>query len=192
MVQSLRGYVSSCQSSRGLLGSATQRLQVKDSTRSVSQSQSCIPLLRLCVPDCLSVCLCFSSLAIINPAVVSRLSEPDSAPSSALLSSSGVGLSLEAHTIARRYTQDRHLEGHAPSPLSASNMSVATKKYLRKNGLMEVVEEVEEEEACAERLKLRPQCQLIQQQKLVGERRSETSVGNILDLSRLRQLPKLF
>lgn len=131
--------------------------------------------------------------------MVSRLSEPGSTPSSApssdLLFSSSVGLSLEANAIARHYMQDRRLGGHAPSPLSASNMSVATRKYLRKNGLMEVVEE-EEEDAWAEpqRAKLRPQDQLIQQQQqqLVGRGRDETSVGNILDLSRLRQLPKLF
>lgn len=74
-------------------------------------------------------------------------------------------------------------------------MSVATRKYLRKNGLMEVMEEAdegEEEKSWVEpqKLKVRPQGQLIQQQ--MGARRPETSVGNILDLSRLRQLPKLF
>lgn len=142
-----------------------------------------------CFPDCLSLCLSLSSL------LAPRVSEPGSAPSSALLCSSGVGLSLEVNTIARRYMQDLLLGDNAPSLLSASNMSVATRKYLRKNGLMEVVEEeetLEEEEAWAEphRVKLRPQGQLIQQ--LVGGRRAETSVGNILDLSRLRQLPKLF
>lgn len=130
--------------------------------------------------------------------MVSRLSEPRSAPSIDLLSSSSVGLSLEANTIAHRYTQDRQLGGHTPSPLSASNMSVATRKYLRKNGLMEVLEEGEEEEeevwAEPQMAKLRPQGQRIkqQQQQLVGGRRVKTSVGNILDLSRLRQLPKLF
>lgn len=131
--------------------------------------------------------------------MVSRLSEPRSGPSIDLLSSSSVGLSLEANTIAHRYTQDRQLGGHTPSPLSASNMSVATRKYLRKNGLMEVLEEGEEEEeaevwAEPQMAKVRPQGQPIkqQQQQLVGGRRVETSVGNILDLSRLRQLPKLF
>ncbi|XP_075901795.1 SCL-interrupting locus protein homolog isoform X2 [Nelusetta ayraudi] len=181
--RSLCGDAPSCQPSRGPLGCATQRQEVVES----------------------------SSSLIISPAVGSRLSVPGSAPGSALLPSSSVDLSLEANAIARRYLQDPQpggLGGHAPSPLSDSNMSVATRKYLRKYGLMEVQEEVQEEEEEEEEqqqqeawvetptVKLRPQGQRILQQ-LVGGRRpssggAETSVGNILDLSRLRQLPKLF
>lgn len=143
-------------------------------------------------------------------------------------------LSLEANAIALRYLSDSQLSrlslgGHAPCPsptpssqslLSPSNMSVATKKYMRKYGLIE--EEDEEEEVSArqplieaQNVKLLPQSQLIRDlrpkmQLLAGaadkencssrrpsllrasSRQTEGSVGNILDLSRLRQLPKLF
>lgn len=190
------GLSLSCQNSRRTLDSTPQRQQVEDGSRSVSQSQSAIPLARPRLPDCQSFCLSTNWLSVFHLlGKLSRLREPVSAPSCDLLSSCSVGLSLEANAIARCYTKGRQLVGHAPSLLSASNMSVATKKYLRKNGLMEVVEEEEEGEKVwvePQNEKLRSQGQLIQHQQLMGERRAETSVGNILDLSRLRQLPKLF
>lgn len=158
---------------------------------------------------------------------------------SALFPGSSVDLSLEANAIALRYLSDSQLSrlslgGHAPCPgptpssqslLSPSNMSVATKKYMRKYGLIEEEEEDEEEEEEevsarqplieAQNVKLLPQSQLIRDlrpkmQLLAGaadkencssrrpsllrasSRQTEGSVGNILDLSRLRQLPKLF
>lgn len=158
-------------------------------------------------------------------------------------------LSLEANAIALRYLSDSQLSrlslgAPAPQPasvsscdslLSPSNMSLATRKYMRRYGLIEEEDGEDEEEQEEVRVqeasnrqpltealnvKLLPQSQLIRDlrpkmQLLVGDaktntasdencssrrtslvkassRQTEGSVGNILDLSRLRQLPKLF
>lgn len=184
-----------------------------------------------------------SVLASINPAaVVSRLrvSEPTA---SALCPGGSVDLSLEANAIALRYLSDSQLSrlslgGHTPqhiptlssndSLLSPSNMSLATRKYMRRYGLIEEEGSEEEEEdnrvqkVSARRpltAKLLPQSQVIRdlrpkmqlltvskqnaddKENFSGRRTAliraenqqpEGSVGNILDLSRLRQLPKLF
>lgn len=169
------------------------------------------------------------------------MSEPTA---SVLFPGGSVDLSLEANAIALRYLSDSQLSrlslgGHAPrhvptqstpstsrdSLLSPSNMSLATRKYMRKYGLIEEEEEeeVRVQEASARQpltVKLLPQSQLIRDlrpkmQLLVagskpngtdkencssgrtsevqtGSFQPEGSLGNILDLSRLRQLPKLF
>lgn len=151
-------------------------------------------------------------------------------------------LSLEANAIDLRYLSDSQLSrlslgvrvpppALAPSTgslLSPSNMSVATRKYMRSYGLIEEEnDDDEEEESDQETPSHQPLCdaQNLPQSQLMRDlrpklqwladgtkthkdkencsgrrpsslrastRHPEGSVGNILDLSRLRQLPKLF
>ncbi|XP_076028048.1 SCL-interrupting locus protein homolog [Genypterus blacodes] len=178
-----------------------------------------------------------SPLACISPAALdSRLTFCDPSGSSLFLGGS-VDLSLKANAISLRHLSDSELcrlslGGHAPrsvpasstlSMLSPSNMSLATRKYMRRNGLIEEEsgedeEQPEERHPLTEALneKLRQQSQPKPKMKLstgdakprsadkenrtnrrpslgrTSSRLPEGSVGNFLDLSRLRQLPKLF
>lgn len=185
-----------------------------------------------------------STLACINQvAVLSRLSETET---TARISFPGrsVDLSLEANGITLGYLSDTQLSrlslgGHTPSPghtsskrflLSPSNMTLATRKFMKSYDLIEEEDGEEEEDDVQEsstrqpltetlNLKLLPQSQLMRDLRpkmqvlansakpnkdkencsskrpslvSASSRQMEGSIGNILDLSRLRELPKLF
>ncbi|KAF0041564.1 hypothetical protein F2P81_005096 [Scophthalmus maximus] len=183
-----------------------------------------------------------------------RLSVSNPTVSSLFPGGSSVDLSLEANAIALRYLSDSQLSrlavgGHTPRRgpassssstdflLSPSNMSLATRKYMRRYGLIEEEDSEDEDEqeedvgvqeasttrqvlTDAPVVNLLPQSQLIRdlQPKMqllarntkpnaggkencssrrpslvrASSHQTEGSVGNILDLSRLRELPKLF
>ncbi|XP_028300381.1 SCL-interrupting locus protein homolog isoform X2 [Gouania willdenowi] len=142
-------------------------------------------------------------------AILARLSLSESSANA----NASVDQSLEANTFMLKHFNDvtvSQLGGSAPSHdslPSATNMSLATRKYCTRYSLIQ-----EEKEASYSPLtnalntKPLPQSQLIRElrpkmrllaadkeNREPGRRRNpEGSVGNILDLSRLRQLPKLF
>ncbi|XP_051929949.1 SCL-interrupting locus protein homolog isoform X3 [Hippocampus zosterae] len=119
--------------------------------------------------------------------VVTAMSQQDSAPSDP------DGTAVLLQYLKRWAPGDAGSPGPALSPLSPSNMSVATATYMRRHGLL------------AGPLQLPPESRSIgeaaapdgDQEKPEAGRPpapadADASVGNILDLSRLRRLPKLF